>query len=406
VRGEIEAISSRLFADLADGRGSEEYTGGSVDLASCPVPAWDAYRNERALMGTVQTSRGCPFECEFCDVIQYLGRRQRHKPVASVLAELDVLYRHGYRRIFIADDNFTAHRRKARELLDGFRVWNARQGADRVTFVTQLSIDVTRDDELLELAAEAGLTHVFVGLETSSEESLREAHKPQNLGGDLVGQVHRFFAHGISVTAGLIVGFDADDASIFERQYEFAMATGIPLFSLGALVAPVATPLHARMAAAGRLVPDNPEVAAMPWTTNILPARMSREELLHGLRWLCNRLYDPAAFGERLLRQFDLMGKRPRARATTNRQGSVRPSADTLTLLRTLPRLGPAEAEMWTRLRRRLSAHPEAMEHVLAAVMQYLQARYMFEQSGLWDPSLAGQASPMAAEPRAMHSLQ
>jgi radical SAM superfamily enzyme YgiQ (UPF0313 family) len=166
VRGEIEDIAPELFGDLAAGRWRAEYLGGRGDLAQTPVPRWDLYRNERASMGTVQTSRGCPFECEFCDVIQYLGRRQRHKPVAAVLAELDVLYGHGYRRVFIADDNFTATRARARELLEALRHWNGERTAGRVNFYTQVSIDVARDDDLLSLCAAAGLTHVFVGIET------------------------------------------------------------------------------------------------------------------------------------------------------------------------------------------------------------------------------------------------
>ncbi len=397
VRGEIETISDQLFADLAAGTPRNEYVGGTADLAQTPVPAWHIYRNERALLGTVQTSRGCPFECEFCDVIQYLGRRQRHKPLASVLEELDVLYEHGYRRVFIADDNFTAFRVKAKELLTGIREWNDRHAADPIRFVTQVSIDAARDEEMLRMCAAAGLTHVFIGVETPSEESLKEAHKRQNLHLDLVQQINRFFENGISVTAGLIVGFDADDVSIFERQYDFAMSTGIAVFSLGALVAPVATPLHARMAAAGRLVPDSPEVAAMPWTTNIIPAKMTREELLSGLRWLCNKLYEPAAFGERLLRQIDLMPAAPRSGGKRSRHAAARPSADSLKVMRMLPQLGAAEAAMWSRVRSRLSARPDALEHVMRAALHYVQARFMFEESGMWDPKLAAMPSPAVA---------
>src|ERR1051326_5722367 len=280
VRGEVEAIADQLFADLAAGTWRDEYIGTAVDLATSPIPAWHGYRNERALIGCVQTSRGCPFECEFCDVIQSLGRKQPQNPPRAVVAELDLLHRLGYRRVFLADDNLTVHRRRAKELLDELRLWNAANGADRMSFITQVSIDAVRDDELLAMCAEAGLTHVYVGLETPNKESLREAHKRQNLHGDLVEEVQRFLAHGIRVTAGIITWFDAEDASIFERQYEVVMATGIPIFSLGALVAPVATPLHARMAAAGRLEGDSPEMAALPWTTNIIPARMSSAELV------------------------------------------------------------------------------------------------------------------------------
>jgi hypothetical protein len=389
VRGEIEDIADELFADLAAGRPREEYMGGRVDLAASPVPRWDLYRNDRASMGTVQTSRGCPFECEFCDVIQYLGRKQRHKPISSVLAELDVLYQYGYRRVFIADDNFTAYRARARELLDALRDWNDRRPAGRVSFFTQVSIDAARDDDLLQACAAAGLTHVFIGIETPNEESLREAHKRQNLRIDLPTQIQRFLDHGIGVTAGMIVGFDADETDIFARQYEFAMSTAIPVFSLGALVAPVATPLHARLSAAGRLVADNAEVAAMPWSTNIVPARMSREQLLDGLRWLCNRIYEPAAFGERLVRQIEFLGAENAERAQAN-QPAMRPiDSDSLTLLGNLTRLGPAESAMWARVRVALQKRPLATQYVIPTLLQYLQIRYMYESSGMWQPELA-----------------
>ena len=395
VRGEIEEIADDMFAELAAGQWRAEYVGGRPDMSLTPVPRWDLYRTERASMGTVQTSRGCPFECEFCDVIQYLGRRQRHKPVASVLAELDVLYGHGFRRVFLCDDNFTAYRARAKELLEALAGWNSRRSAGRVQFFTQVSIDAARDDELLRLCAAAGLTHVFIGIETPNEESLREAHKRQNLRLDLTSQVHRFLEHGIGVSAGMIVGFDADDVGIFARQYEFAMSTAIPVFSLGALVAPVATPLHARLAAAGRLVPDVVEVAAMPWSTNIVPVRMSREELLAGLRWLCNKLYEPAAFGERLLRQIEFFGKpgEPAERLATD---SLRPlDADTATLLGTLGQLGPAEDDMWRSVRTALRSRPAATAHVMSTLVQYLQIRYMYESTGIWQPELARESAAL-----------
>ena len=127
VRGETENILERVFSDLRRGCWEAEYVGSRPDLADCPLPRWDLYPNDRAAMGTVQTSRGCPFECEFCDVIQYLGRKQRHKPVNQVLRELDEVYRYGYRDLFLADDNFTVHRAHAKELLAALRDWNLRQ---------------------------------------------------------------------------------------------------------------------------------------------------------------------------------------------------------------------------------------------------------------------------------------
>jgi hypothetical protein len=394
VRGEIEEIADELFGDLAAGKWRDEYLGNRVDLACTPVPRWDLYRNERALMGMVQTSRGCPFECEFCDVIPYAGRRQRHKPVGAVLTELDQLYQHGYRKVFIADDNFTVYRARARELLEAIRGWNNRQGDGRVQFYTQVSIDAARDEELLRLCAASGLAHVFIGIETSNEESLREARKRQNLRVDLSAEVQRFLDQGIGVTAGMIVGFDADAISIFAHQNEFAMGTAIPVFSLGALVAPVATPLHARLSAARRLVADGAGVTATPWSTNIVPARMSQAQLLAGMRWLCNKLYDPPAFGERLLRQIEFLAPL--------RQGSERSTAgslrevelDGLRLLGTLPKLGLDESALWRNVRRALARRPYATEQVMQTLIQYLQVRYMYETSGVWEPGLSKTLAP------------
>jgi radical SAM superfamily enzyme YgiQ (UPF0313 family) len=146
--------------------------------------------------------------------------------------------------VFLADDNFTVYRARAKELLAAIQEWNARQTDGRVRFTTQISIDAAGDTEMLETCADAGLTHVFIGIETPNEVSLREAKKRQNLKRNLLDEIQRIVNYGISVDCGMIVGFDNDEVDIFRRQYEFAMATAVPIFSLGALVAPAATPLR------------------------------------------------------------------------------------------------------------------------------------------------------------------
>src|SRR5207244_8733146 len=127
VKGELESIAERFFDDLYTGRYEREYIGQRGAIQASPVPRWDLYPNDRALCGTLQTSRGCPFECDFCDVIVYLGRKQSHKTVEQVLAELEVLHRLGYRRVMLADDNLTVYRARARELLRALAAWNQRQ---------------------------------------------------------------------------------------------------------------------------------------------------------------------------------------------------------------------------------------------------------------------------------------
>lgn len=406
VRGEIEEIAPELFGDLGSGRWKDEYIGGKPSLATSPVPRWELYPNDRAVMGTLQTSRGCPFECEFCDVIQYLGRKQRHKEVAQVTTELDVLYRHGYRSVFLADDNFTVYRSRAKELLLGLRAWNLRQTDGRVSFLTQVSIDAAKDDELLALASDAGLNTVFIGIETPNEDSLREAKKRQNLRVDLVGQIRAFFRHGINVVGGMIVGFDADGPDIFQKQFDFAMASGIPIFSLGALVAPAATPLHARMRAEGRLKENGSEVAAVPWTTNIVHPKLPEAQLIGGLKWLANHLYNPATFGERLVSFIEMFEPPRDARIADARRPERARSVDrdSLDVVYKLRHLGPDEAKLWSRVMRATNKKPDVIPFVLASFLQYMQIRYMYELGQFWDAKLvAGLETQKPSSERLMH---
>ncbi len=393
VIGEIEALAPRLFADLEAGRWQNEYVGDRPGLEGSPPPRWDLYPHERALIGCVQTSRGCPFECEFCDVIAYLGRRQRHKPVAAVVDELTRLYALGFRNVFLADDNFTAYRRRTRELLLALRDWNATNTDGPMRFSTQVSLDAARDEPLVALAAAAGIDWVFIGLETPNPDSLRECRKPQNLAHDMSEGVATFLRHGIAVTGGMIVGFDHDGPEIFERQLAFAQALPVPVFSLGALAAPAATPLHARLAAAGRLLPDDPAVAALPWGTNVVPQRMSREELLAGLRSLARALYDPAAFGARMARMAQALAPHP--------LGVARPSAprpvevDAAAVVKHLAKRGADEAALVRRGFALMHAHPQAATALATALFRYAQVRHLYEQGAFWEPV---PAAPLGVE--------
>jgi hypothetical protein len=395
IRGEIEEIASEIFSDLASGKWKEEYVGEKPDLRLTPLPRWDLYPNDRAINGTLQTSRGCPFECEFCDAIQYVGRKQRQKPVEQVLNELDGLYRYGYRNLFVADDNFTAYRSHVRELLTAIQHWNKRQEFGKMRLSTQVSIDAGRDESLVQLCADAGIGNIFIGIETPNQESLKETKKHQNVKVDLVERVETFVENGIMVSGGMMVGFDHDGPDIFQRQYDFAMSTPIPIFSLGALVAPAATPLHERMKKAQRLT-EGEEVAAAPWSTNILPQNMTRQELLGGVQWLCNKLYDPAAFGHRLLRYIDLHGKRrPNAPFDSTSPPAPRSiSKDILILASRLQSLGPKERELWHVISARIAKKPQAGPMALGALMQYMQIRYMYDRGHFWEPMLTQESKP------------
>lgn len=295
VIGEFETVSDQVRRDLQEGNLKPSYICGKANLETSPVPRWDLYRNDRAVTGVIQTSRGCPFECNFCDVIQYLGRHQRHKPGEQVVAEAQFLYEHGYRSINLSDDNFTVYRKRSRALLEVLAAWNGRDGRDPVQFATQASMDLSRDADLVQMCSEAGLRDVFIGIETSNEDALKECKKRQNLRQDLVAETSKIVSGGVIVTSGMMVGFDSDDLSCFERQFEFGMALPVVNLRVSVLVAPIATPLYTQMAAEGRLVQDD-HSSLCPggdlWT-NIEPRNMTRKQLAEGAIWLVDALLDP-----------------------------------------------------------------------------------------------------------------
>ena len=385
VRGEIEDIASRLFSDLHAGCWQAEYVGDKPSLARTPIPRWELYPNDRAILGAVQTSRGCPFECEFCDVPTYAGRRQRRKSPEQVLAELDVLYGLGYRSIFLADDNFTASRQQAKELLAAMAWWNRCHGDGPVAFSTQLSLDASKDDEILRLCAESGVSSVFIGLETINEDSLRETNKRQNIGLDMVTQIGRFLDHHIMVISGMIIGFDADGPGIFEQQRQFVQAAPIPIFSLGALIAPSGTPLYDRMAGQGRIMPVQRHdhlSSATPWQTNIIPHLMSRDDLLDGVWTLAGQIYHPEAFGERMLHMLRRLGPYQGPRPSGNQAGPFRQTGlmrETTALVKALAARGPEEKAMVARIGRYVLDHrPETLALVQTCLRFYAQIRHVY----------------------------
>lgn len=393
VRGELESIAERFFEDLRNGGYADDYYGEAADLSDSPPPRWDLYPVDRALQGCVQTSRGCPFICDFCDTIQYVGRRQRHKPAAQVTAELDALYELGLRTVFLADDNFTAHRPKARELLTALGDWQATRTQGKVRFSTQLSMDAAGHEDILRLCARAGLYEAFVGIETPNEESLLACGKKQNLRADLTQRLETFVSHGIDVIGGLMVGFDSDGPDIFEHQYAFCMGTPVPTFSLNALNAPPTTPLFNRLKSEQRLLDlDEASQAMTPWWTNLRPAQMSVGDLETGLKWLINRLYAPRAFEQRMSRFIECFDTQLEqdpgsgSRRAVNIQG--------VSVVKAIRDLGERESAMMTRLSQAARAKPATQEHLFANLFRYMQIRKLYTDAGCWDPLMAANDSP------------
>jgi radical SAM superfamily enzyme YgiQ (UPF0313 family) len=383
VRGEIEEIAGRIFADLAAGTWQADYQGTRPDLSTSPVPRWDLYPRGVALLAQVQTSRGCPFECEFCDVIQYLGRRQRWKEPDQVIRELDVLYAQGYRNIFLADDNFTVMRRRTHALLERLAAWNRSRPYGQVSFSTQVSVDLARDPELLAHCVEAGLRIVFVGIETPNEASLAETMKRQNLRVDLAAEVSKIVNAGIMVMCGMIVGFDHDGPDIFEIQEAFIARLPVPVVGLGLLGAPAATPLHARMKKEGRLKAHDRVGAGDLLDTNIVPKLMSEAQLTSGLRWLLNRIYTPAAYARRVER-YVAASPPPRQAPRPPQFRSVEQALGSR-----LARYGAEEQTLLMLFERLVGQRPDLRGGLSYALLHYCQMRYVLEMHGIWDPVLA-----------------
>jgi len=409
VTGEFEAIAADFYTDMMRGALKAVYAGGRPDLAGSPTPAWHLFDNERALVGVVQTSRGCPFECNYCDVIQYLGRAQRHKSNAQVLAEVQLLYDLGYNRIALADDNFTVYRKRATSLLEALIAWNGADGRDFVTFATQVSIDVARDDSMLRLCAEAGVSNLFIGVESVNEESLRASNKRQNLNADMIGRIRRVVAHGLKVEAALMVGFDADTLRIFEQQFDFGMQLPVGTFKISSLVAPMATPLHEAMRAAGRLDLDGDQAhfPGADMVTNIIPAQMSRDQLYAGTKWLISRLYRPAFFWERFQRIAELLGPNPLLARGTGRLHNPpsRARANRLfgRMIRAIARRDPEAARIVGLAGELMRRHPENREGLSDILTTWLLSLYVHVEKGVYSPDWAAlDAPPFDALPSAV----
>jgi radical SAM superfamily enzyme YgiQ (UPF0313 family) len=383
VKGELESIAAELFADIEAGTWKREYDGGRPDLRESPLPRWDLCKRGAALIGQVQTSRGCPFECEFCDVIQYLGRKQRWKEPEQVVRELDVLYDQGFRAVFLADDNFTVMRRRTRALLERLVGWNAERTLGRVRFSSQVSIDLARDPELIALCVRAGFRGVFIGVETPNKESLVESMKRQNVRVDLAAEVRTVVEAGLLVTCGMIVGFDHDGPDIFERQADFIANLPTPLITLSLLVAPAATPLYDRMKQEDRLITHDPFGAGYFLTTNIQPKLMTVQQLRVGAQWLLNRIFSPSEFGRRLQAFADT------AQAEAIDSRSTQPTLVEKRLSDRLASLGSEEIELVNLIWRLIGSRPELHDLISYCLLYYCQTRYLLDLAGLWDPGLA-----------------
>jgi radical SAM superfamily enzyme YgiQ (UPF0313 family) len=297
--GEAEYIWPQFLRDHEAGHWPSEYRqDDKPSMLDSPLPRFDLLKVERYRSMAIQFGRGCPFNCEFCDIIVMYGRRPRTKSVAQMLGEVAAIHALEVANIFVVDDNFIGNKKEAKALLTGLAEWQEAHGYP-IEFMTEVSLNVAQDAELLRLLKRAHFTVIFVGIESPRTASLQETNKTQNMREDIVTAVHRIQAAGIEVMAGMIVGFDNDDPSIFEEQFRFIQEARIPISMTGMLNAVPKTPLHARLKAAGRLIADS--VGDQFVFSNIVPSGMSRLDLYQGYRALLSRLYDYRAYRRRAM---------------------------------------------------------------------------------------------------------
>jgi radical SAM superfamily enzyme YgiQ (UPF0313 family) len=299
VLNEAEVTLPLFLADLENGCCRRTYTAVQFpDLQETPVPLWKLINLRYYATMPIQFSRGCPFNCEFCNITTLFGHKPRVKSSEQILRELNGLYQSGWRgSVFFVDDNLIGNKKALKsDLLPALIEW--RKDKVGIPFGTEVSINLADDAELMRLMVEAGFNTVFIGIETPNEAGLAECDKKHNKNRDLVEDVKRIHRSGLQVQGGFIIGFDSDTPNIFQQQIEFIQKSGIVSAMVGLLQAPLGTRLYERLKREGRLrgMPTGDNVDG---TTNIIP-RMNLEVLHRGYRAMVHHLYSPENYYARV----------------------------------------------------------------------------------------------------------
>ncbi len=302
IAGEAEHIWPEFCRDFESGQQQALYQEtGEISLADSPSPRFDLLDLHKYRTVSLQFSRGCPFRCEFCDIIVMFGRKPRTKPLEQVGHELDRLREQDVRAVFFVDDNFIGNRPRAKDLLRFLANYQKKHNY-RFHFGTEASMNLARDEEMMELLRAANFGWIFFGIESPDEDSLKETKKMQNTGQDLLGSVRTIYSYGINILAGFIIGFDNDTTSIFDKQYEFITKSGIQSAMIGLLTAIPKTPLYERLEAEGRLILEEGTYASdnSKLSTNVNPRGMTYAEMIDGYRALHYRLFSDRGIADRV----------------------------------------------------------------------------------------------------------
>ena len=297
---EAEVTLPPFLADLKTGNARLIYTSKErPDITKTPIPKWSLINMKHYSSMNVQYSRGCPYDCEFCDIVVLNGHKPRTKDKNQILAELEALYQHGWRSgVFVVDDNFIGNKKKLKkEILPAISGWMQKRKYP-FALLTETSINLADDEELMRLMEDAGFDTVFIGVESPNEESLAECDKHQNERRDLIAAVKKIQNYGIQVQGGFIVGFDSDPLSIFKSQISFIQKSGIVTAMVGLLNAPRGTRLYKRLKKEHRLLEkfsgDNTDCSI-----NFIP-KMKYETLVNGYKHILKTIYSPRQYYERV----------------------------------------------------------------------------------------------------------
>ncbi|MFH1030093.1 MAG: radical SAM protein [bacterium] len=301
VLNEAEITLPKFLHDWEEGKAKYVYKDdGKADITNSPVPRFDLISMKDYHTMPLQYSRGCPFNCEFCDIIEMFGRQIRTKTIRQFLKELNRLFCFGWHgSVFIVDDNFIGNKRNVKQLLSAIAEWQKERHYP-FTLFTEASINLAEDEELLNFMGDAGFNMVFVGIETPDEETLIQTGKNQNVQRNLLNSVIKIQSKGIEVAGGFIIGFDSDPPDIFERQIEFIQESGIVLAMVGLLTALPNTQLYRRLEKEGRLLAESTGNNTHDLYLNFKP-KMELTTLLEGYKRIIAHIYSPKAYFDRCL---------------------------------------------------------------------------------------------------------
>ncbi|MDA3792654.1 MAG: B12-binding domain-containing radical SAM protein [Elusimicrobia bacterium] len=301
ILNEGEITLPMFLKDFKAGKARKYYsTQQWCDMSKSPVPDWDLGDMSDYASMSIQFSRGCPYNCEFCDITHLFGHKMRRKTTGQIIAELELIYKKGWKgNVFFVDDNFIAHRRALKEkVLPAIIKWS-KERKYPFSFSTQTSIDIVEDKELMTLLTEAGFDRVFIGIESPNDASLAECTKSQNRGRDMVAAVKTIQRYGLEVQGGFIVGFDNDPLSIFDAQIKFIQKTGIVTAMVGLLNALRGTQLYRRLKKEDRLLEGEEQGNNTDFSMNFIPS-MDTDKLMEGYEKIVSTIYSPKVYYRRI----------------------------------------------------------------------------------------------------------